>query len=101
MAPAPWSGLNYAVFSSQSPQRRGLHYRTGELTMPQAILIVEDEPPIATLMRELLNIQPGYQATAVPDCGAALSVLHEVVIDAIVLDLLLPGTSGLEFWDTL
>ena len=69
--------------------------------MSQTILIVEDEPAIAALMREILNEQPGYWVKSVPDCARALRVLQEVVVDLLVLDLILPGMSGLAFYDYL
>ena len=69
--------------------------------MTHTILIVEDEPAIAALMREILNEQPGYWVKSVPDCAHALRVLQEVVVDALVLDLILPGMSGLAFYDYL
>ena len=60
------------------------------------MLVVEDDPAVAELLRTMLNDVPGWGATVVRDAGAALQVARHVQIDALVLDLHLPGISGLE-----
>jgi DNA-binding NtrC family response regulator len=61
-----------------------------------SILAVEDDPGVADLLQALLNDVDGWGATVVPDAAAALATFQQVKIDVLVLDLGLPGISGLE-----
>ena len=61
-----------------------------------SILVVEDDPGVADLLRELLNDVEGWGATVAPDASAARSTFQQVQIDVLVLDIDLPGISGLE-----
>jgi DNA-binding response OmpR family regulator len=65
------------------------------------ILVVEDDAAVAELLREVLNDVPGWGATVVHDAAAARAVFPYVQIDVIVLDLNLPGISGLELLELL
>ena len=65
------------------------------------ILVVEDDEAVAELLREVLNDVPGWGATVVHDAAAARVVFHYVQIDVMVLDLNLPGISGLELLELL
>jgi len=59
------------------------------------ILIVEDEPGIASFLQKGLRAE-GYTTVAVDDGGTAISVARDDAFDLVVLDLGLPGRSGLE-----
>jgi len=59
-------------------------------------LVVEDDPAVAELLRTMLNDVPGWGATVVHDAAAAREVARHVQVDVLVLDLHLPGISGLE-----
>jgi len=59
------------------------------------ILIVEDEAPIAQLLAVNLR-HGGFVPLWAPDSAAAQREIQAAVPDAIVLDWMLPGTSGLE-----
>jgi DNA-binding response OmpR family regulator len=61
-----------------------------------SILVVEDDPAVAELIRELLNRVPGWGATVVHDAAAARAVFRHVRVEVLVLDVNLPGISGLE-----
>jgi len=61
-----------------------------------SILVVEDDHAVAELMRELLNGVPGWGATVVHDASAACEVFRNVRIEALVVDVNLPGISGIE-----
>ncbi|QQC63133.1 phosphate regulon transcriptional regulator PhoB [Paraburkholderia ginsengisoli] len=64
--------------------------------MPPSVLIVEDEPAIAELLA--INIKhAGYHPLQARDVNAANALVAEVLPDLIVLDWMLPGTSGLVF----
>ena len=60
------------------------------------VLVVEDDAATAELLRVVLNDVPGWGAVVVHDAGAAREVGRHVRLDAVVLDLHLPGASGLE-----
>ncbi len=62
------------------------------------ILVVDDEPNIHWLFRELLKDDEVMSAGS---CKEATSVLESKEPDLIMLDIRLPGQSGIEFLDTL
>jgi response regulator NasT len=64
------------------------------------ILLVEDNEPMRLLLGELLR-QEGYQLLEAPDGVSALVLAEEKTPDLVVLDLALPGMSGLEVADRL
>ena len=66
-----------------------------------AIVIVEDNEPIAELVKDTLNGEPDYQAVVVSDGARALEVIRSLKASLIVMDLNLPGLSGLELYDLL
>lgn len=71
-------------------------------TMPiYTIVIVDDTPAIVELIVDLLSDDPNYQAVAARDGPAALALLARVQADLVILDLDLPGLSGLEVYDRL
>ncbi|MBI3001271.1 MAG: response regulator transcription factor [Deltaproteobacteria bacterium] len=67
---------------------------------PKKILVVEDEPDIRKLVHYNLA-QEKYQVIEAEDGEKALRLLQREKPDLIVLDLLLPGMSGLELCRTL
>jgi DNA-binding response OmpR family regulator len=62
--------------------------------MPR-VLIVEDDSDIASLIAHFLD-KAGHQTEIFADGGRALARAKESVPDLVVLDLMLPGLSGLE-----
>ncbi|MBI1734292.1 MAG: response regulator [Candidatus Rokubacteria bacterium] len=60
------------------------------------VLVVEDEADVADVFFEYLT-ELGHEATLVRSAEAALGKLHTDRPDAILLDIHLPGMSGLEF----
>ena len=61
-----------------------------------SILVVEDDEATAELVRAVLNDVPGWGATVVHDAAAARTVFQHVRVEVLVLDVNLPGISGLE-----
>ncbi len=59
------------------------------------VLLVEDEPSIAEAIRFLL-IRDGCEVTTISNGAEVLAALRRHPVDALVLDLMLPGASGLE-----
>ncbi|MDX8477385.1 response regulator transcription factor [Mesorhizobium sp. VK24D] len=60
-----------------------------------SILIVDDEPPIRKLLRVGLGSQ-GYAISEAPNAKAAIELIGTETPDLILLDLGLPGMTGLE-----
>ena len=58
------------------------------------ILVVEDEPKIAALLRDYLGAA-GYRVSVLGDGNGAVAWIRENLPDAILLDLMLPGEDGL------
>ncbi|TGS19287.1 response regulator transcription factor [Mesorhizobium sp. M2E.F.Ca.ET.209.01.1.1] len=60
-----------------------------------SILVVDDEPPIRKLLRVGLGSQ-GYTVSEAPNAKAAIDLVQAERPDLILLDLGLPGMTGLE-----
>jgi len=70
--------------------------RSAALAQTLSILVVEDDEAVAELIRTILNDVEGWGATVVHDAAAARTVFRHVRIEMLVLDVNLPGISGLE-----
>jgi len=60
-----------------------------------SVLVVDDERAIRSLLVDGLS-RAGFSVSAACDAQEALEVLEEHPPDAVLLDIMLPGTSGLE-----
>jgi len=60
----------------------------------ETILVVDDEPPLRELVR--VSLGDGYQFDEAADIEAAWEKAHERRPDLVVLDIMLPGGSGLD-----
>jgi DNA-binding response OmpR family regulator len=59
------------------------------------VLLIEDEPNIAEALRFILT-RDGWQVSTLADGAQALQVVARLRPDVVVLDLMLPGASGLD-----
>ena len=59
------------------------------------IMIVDDEPQVAEVLARSLTRQ-GHRTTVVHSGEEALDRLHAVAVDAMFLDVSMPGMNGLE-----
>src|SRR5476649_1350721 len=59
------------------------------------ILIIEDDQIVANVYRNKLAVE-GYNTESAPDGETGLKVMRTFKPDTIILDLMLPGMSGLE-----
>ncbi len=59
------------------------------------LLVVDDEPEMCALLEAGLA-RRGFEVTSRPSGDAALALLDESDFEAIVVDLNMPGTSGLD-----
>lgn len=65
------------------------------------VLVVEDDEPIAELLTGAINDEPGYVAVRVGKGTDALHALGAVNADLVLMDIGLPGMSGLEVLDRM
>ena len=63
--------------------------------MPDTILVVDDEEPIAEILEYNLR-KAGYETEAAYDGEKALSLFKTLQPDLILLDIMLPGRNGIE-----
>ncbi|MEX1660437.1 response regulator transcription factor [Thioclava sp. 15-R06ZXC-3] len=64
--------------------------------MPQRqVLLIEDEPHIAEAIRFILS-RAGWGVSVLADGAQAMAQIVAQAPDAVILDLMLPGRSGLE-----
>jgi two-component system, OmpR family, phosphate regulon response regulator PhoB len=70
-------------------------------TQKRVVVVGEDDEPIAFLLRDSLNDEPGYQAVVVPDGALVLETVRQVHADVLILDIMMPGLSGFEVFDRL
>ena len=63
--------------------------------MHKRILIVEDDPALSRVLRDLL-IAEGYEVQSVSDGNAAVRVAAGFAPDLVILDINLPGRSGFD-----
>lgn len=63
--------------------------------MGQHVLLIEDEPNIAEAIRFVLA-RDGWQVSVLADGAMAVAEVSRLRPDLVILDLMLPGKSGLE-----
>ncbi len=68
--------------------------------MNASVLIVDDEPNIRRMLAALLR-EEGYSTTEAGDGKEAVQRMGEVDADVVLLDLALPGVTGLELLEAL
>jgi len=64
------------------------------------ILVVEDDPAISSMLRRGLKIE-GYEVEVQGTGGGAIEAFFEDEPSLVVLDIMLPGTSGIDVCKTL
>ncbi len=69
--------------------------RPGKATMTSRILIVDDDGPQRRSLRLGLELA-GFEAAAVPSADEALGVLELESFDLAIVDVMMPGVTGLQ-----
>jgi DNA-binding response OmpR family regulator len=62
--------------------------------VPVKILVVDDEPPLRELV--IVTLGAGYACDEVSDGTTALERLREKRYDLVMLDVMMPGSSGID-----
>ncbi|HEY8731378.1 MAG TPA: response regulator [Candidatus Limnocylindria bacterium] len=65
------------------------------------VVIGEDDDPIAFLLRDTIDDEPGYRATVVSDGRKVEAVVRDGHTDLLILDIMMPGLSGFEVYDRI
>lgn len=68
--------------------------------MDESVLVVDDDSLVCDLLVQFLSLR-GYRALGVKDGHEALLMVEDVSPDAILLDLIMPGMSGIEVLQAL
>lgn len=68
--------------------------------MTSHVLLIEDEANIAEAIRFILT-RDGWTVSTLQDGAGAVQAVHEHKPDLVILDLMLPGRSGLEILESL
>jgi EAL domain-containing protein (putative c-di-GMP-specific phosphodiesterase class I) len=66
----------------------------------QNILVVDDEEPVRRLLRDCLELD-GYEVREAPDAMQAIERIREALPDCVLLDVMMPGMSGLQLLERL
>jgi DNA-binding response OmpR family regulator len=65
------------------------------------VLVIEDDQPIGQIVAEAINDEPGYRALHIASPSRALALLEQLVPDLLVMDVQLPGMTGLELYESM
>jgi two-component system, OmpR family, response regulator MprA len=61
----------------------------------ERVLVVEDDPPVRRMLERSLTAE-GFDVRAAADGGAALAMVADSAPDLVVLDVTMPGLSGID-----
>src|SRR5437764_348705 len=64
------------------------------------IVVIEDEPSILELVRDVLRLED-YRVIGVADPKLIFEMLHSLHPDLFLIDIMLPGISGIELAEAL
>jgi len=61
----------------------------------RSVLVVDDEPNVRSLVRDVLELN-GYQVREASSGGEALTAVDSQPPDCVVMDVMMPGLSGID-----
>ena len=88
------SDSKHTEFSGSVP---AIHQQTGPL---KTILLVDDSEPAIIQLKDFLE-ETGYKILVARDGVEALDIISELIPDAMILDLMMPGMDGFEVLQTI
>ena len=62
------------------------------------ILVIDDDERLRTLLRRFLE-ESGFRVTVAGNASEARQILAGIEFDLLVVDIMMPGETGLEFLD--
>jgi DNA-binding NtrC family response regulator len=65
--------------------------------MTGTILVVDDEPMVATALRSFLELETSYRVLTFTSPAEALECLRNETVDVIIADFMMPGMDGITF----
>jgi len=68
--------------------------------MDESVLVIDDDPLVCDLLVQFLSLR-GYRALGVKDGHSALRMVEDVPPDVVLLDMIMPGLSGIDVLQTL
>ncbi|WP_373481977.1 response regulator [Acetobacterium sp.] len=95
-AETEWEGFKRAL-KAEVPNLSG---KPSADAAAKTLLMVEDSEPAVIQIRDLLE-ECGYTIKVARDAKEAFAIMEEVIPDAMVLDLMMPGIDGFELLHTL
>jgi len=93
------SGATPRGLAPDAQQRRRVTDPSGSAR--RVVLVVEDDPQVGDLLAGAINDERGYVALHVASGSDALRALDTVDADLVLLDVGLPGMSGIEVYDRM
>jgi len=69
--------------------------------MPNKILVVDDEVDFTRLLKSNLEDTGKYEVLALPNANDIISQVHAFKPEIILLDIIMPGTKGIEVCEML
>lgn len=91
---------DHGAWSDDDVEHAAETMNTDQLATDAHILVVEDDAEMRVLMVRVLR-QNGYRVTGVRDGREMWETLNHAAVDLILLDVMLPGTSGLDLTRSL
>ena len=68
----------------------------GDNMNDQHILVIDDDDRLRVLLRRFLE-ESGFRVTDVGSAGDARKALEGLMFDVLIVDIMMPGETGLEF----
>ncbi|MDD5282312.1 MAG: response regulator [Candidatus Omnitrophica bacterium] len=69
--------------------------------MKKKIMIIDDEESFALMLKMRIEASGDYEVTVSSEAKDIISRIHEIRPDVVLVDMLMPGTGGLDICDML
>jgi len=83
------------VIPDFQPEPKKMPVSKQQFSTTKTILLVEDSEPAIIQMKDFLE-ESGYKIMVAKDGSAALEIITQIIPDAIILDLMMPGVDGFD-----